>query len=273
MEGLRLFTSDGERSIDWQAIAQDGRLHRGWLFRRLSLPQHAAVLGWLPGWKRGFWRAFEARLQAHRQPLVESTLREIEAQLKSRYPRQSLWLGLSRQADEVLAPFEGSSPSAGEDPLVRRLRQIATADNSLLERYREHYIAQQQRAFGSLFARVERQPLTVAQQRACIIDDDRNLVLAGAGTGKTSTLIARVAYLVASRQAQPHEILLLAYGREAATEMQQRLQQRLGIPVTATTFHALGQRIIAAVEGLAPRSVHWHPRIARSSAGWKGTSR
>nr|WP_250548148.1 UvrD-helicase domain-containing protein [Pseudomonas congelans] len=51
-------------------------------------------------------------------------------------------------------------------------------------------------------------PLTAKQRLACIIDEDNNLVLAGAGTGKTSTTIGRVAFLVKSGQARPDEILL-----------------------------------------------------------------
>ncbi|NDY93018.1 ATP-dependent helicase [Ideonella livida] len=94
------------------------------------------------------------------------------------------------------------------------------------------------------------------QQQAAV--DHRGgplLVLAGAGTGKTMTLAARVAALVADGAA-PHRLLLLTFSRRAAVEMQQRagrlLHQALGLPPTAAvpqlpwagTFHSIGARLL-----------------------------
>jgi len=247
-EGL-LLSGPEATAIGWPELARDARLDGGWLFRRLTLPGDIR-LRWLPRWRQRFWHCFFDRLQAHRRPLLEAELRRIESELRRVYPRRSRWHALSRHAGAVLAAFDGLPPV--QDPLLRRLADIAAGEEQLLGRYREHFIDQQRQRFQALFAAVERRPLTDAQQRAAIIDDDRNLLLAGAGSGKTSTLIARTAYLVASEQAAADEILLLAYGRDAAREMRQRLGERLGIDVAATTFHSLCLRIITAVEGQRP---------------------
>ena len=64
------------------------------------------------------------------------------------------------------------------------------------------------------------------------------LVVAGAGTGKTSVLTYRVERLVREGHAQPHEILALTYTNNAANEMKERLRRLLGgQTVHATTFH------------------------------------
>src|SRR5579864_1642637 len=64
------------------------------------------------------------------------------------------------------------------------------------------------------------------------------LVIAGAGTGKTSVLTHRIEYLVREGHAQPNEILALTYTVNAAREMQERLRKLLGgRSVQATTFH------------------------------------
>src|SRR5208282_5330096 len=64
------------------------------------------------------------------------------------------------------------------------------------------------------------------------------LVVAGAGTGKTSVLTYRIDRLVRESHAQPGEILALTYTVNAATEMQARLRKLLGGKVVqATTFH------------------------------------
>jgi DNA helicase II / ATP-dependent DNA helicase PcrA len=63
------------------------------------------------------------------------------------------------------------------------------------------------------------------------------LVVAGAGTGKTSVLIHRIARLVEQGHAQPEEILALTYTVAAAKEMRDRVRALLGKPIHSTTFH------------------------------------
>jgi DNA helicase-2/ATP-dependent DNA helicase PcrA len=63
------------------------------------------------------------------------------------------------------------------------------------------------------------------------------LVIAGAGTGKTSVLIHRIARLVQEGHAQPEQILALTYTVAAAGEMRERVTKLLGKEIHATTFH------------------------------------
>ncbi|MFC3395240.1 DNA helicase IV [Brenneria rubrifaciens] len=100
----------------------------------------------------------------------------------------------------------------------------------------------QQQAF---FQSVETTPLNNAQCRAVINGEDAILVLAGAGSGKTSVLVARAAWLMHRGKATPNQILLLAFGRKAAEEMNERIQSRLHTKeIQAKTFHALALHII-----------------------------
>lgn len=121
----------------------------------------------------------------------------------------------------------------------------------------ERFVTAELAAFREFFDTVESQPLTPSQRRACVVNEDNNLVLAGAGTGKTSTMIGRAGYLLASERAKPHELLMLAFARKAAGEMQERQDTRLepwlkGTSPTIKTFHALGLEIIGVVEGRRP---------------------
>ena len=90
------------------------------------------------------------------------------------------------------------------------------------------------------------------------------LVIAGAGSGKTSTLAHRVAHLLATG-ADPRRILLMTFSRRAATELTRRVErittQAMGTGYAAEaltwagTFHAIGARILRAhaeAIGLAP---------------------
>ncbi|WP_413283246.1 DNA helicase IV [Vibrio sp. MA40-2] len=102
-----------------------------------------------------------------------------------------------------------------------------------------------------LFSQIESSPLNISQQHAVLLNNDYNLILAGAGTGKTSVLTARIAYLLQSHLAQPEQLLMLAFGKDAAKEMQQRLKNKIGsgaTAVTVNTFHQLGLKIINTVE-------------------------
>jgi DNA helicase-4 len=104
----------------------------------------------------------------------------------------------------------------------------------------------------TLFSDFESSPLNLSQQHAVLLNDDHNLVLAGAGSGKTSVLSARVAYLLESNLASGDQILLLAFGREAAQEMESRIRGKVGPAasrVQINTFHQLGLAIINQVEG------------------------
>jgi DNA helicase IV len=121
------------------------------------------------------------------------------------------------------------------------------------EQLRQTYVAEQLHRHGAFFDTVESQPLTERQRIACVVDEDNNLVLAGAGTGKTSTMVGRAGFLIESGQAKAADILMVAFANKAAAEMQERIDHRLGkCGVTTSTFHKLGKQIIAKVEGKQP---------------------
>ena len=99
--------------------------------------------------------------------------------------------------------------------------------------------------YADFFSTVESSPLNPAQARAVVNGEQSLLVLAGAGSGKTSVLVARAGWLLATGEAVADQILLLAFGRKAAEEMDERIQQRLHTrDITARTFHALALHII-----------------------------
>jgi hypothetical protein len=70
-------------------------------------------------------------------------------------------------------------------------------------------------------------------------------ILASAGSGKTTTLTARIAHLLTNEGAQPSEIILLTFTHNAAVVMKQRLQALVGARrILCGTFHALSQQIL-----------------------------
>src|SRR5262247_2346500 len=86
------------------------------------------------------------------------------------------------------------------------------------------------------------------EQRAAVTHDAGPLlIVAGAGTGKTSVITRRIAWLIAERKARPEEILALTFTDKAAAEMEERVDQLVPYgyaDVDISTFHAFGDRIL-----------------------------
>ena len=82
------------------------------------------------------------------------------------------------------------------------------------------------------------------QRRAVITDDDHCLLVAGAGAGKTTTMAAKVKYLVEKQGIHPEEIIVISYTRKAIGELQERINQGLKIPAKICTFHAFAFDIV-----------------------------
>lgn len=99
------------------------------------------------------------------------------------------------------------------------------------------------------------------QQMTCIVKEAHShLVLAGAGTGKTTTIVGKIKYLIKSGQCRPEDILVLSFTNVSATEMSQRIDWELGGHIDAFTFHKLGLHIITQVEGITPKIFQYSMR-------------
>ncbi len=89
--------------------------------------------------------------------------------------------------------------------------------------------------------------LNPAQASAILHGEGPLLIVAGAGTGKTTVLTRRIAHLVASKKAAPREILALTFTDKAAQEMEERVDRLVPYgfnDVWISTFHSFGDRII-----------------------------
>ena len=122
-------------------------------------------------------------------------------------------------------------------------------------RANETFVANELVRSRDMFDRIEARPLTDEQRKAIVVDERRNLVVAAAGSGKTSVIAAKAGWLVRRGFRKPSELLLLAFARDARAEMQERIDRRLGASAqgaTVRTFHSLGMAIVGEVEGRRP---------------------
>ncbi|MEW5560081.1 DNA helicase IV [Enterobacter asburiae] len=111
--------------------------------------------------------------------------------------------------------------------------------------HNQHFTEMMLEHYSAFFKNIESSPLNDAQARAVVNGERSLLVLAGAGSGKTSVLVARAGWLLMRGEAAAEQILLLAFGRKAAQEMDDRIRERLNTEdISAKTFHALALYII-----------------------------
>ncbi|WP_046223947.1 MULTISPECIES: DNA helicase IV [Vibrio] len=236
-------------SLQFFANQQDGK-QRSWLVQGLpweQCRQFARVS--VAAYQK--WHNTQCEQLAEHVPQWETELTRLE-QLPAFLPHSKV----NSWVDMVHSDLQ-SMPMTLEEAAQRMPHRIARMQPWLSETEskqadrNQQWIETERKNWEVLFAQCESSPLNLSQQYAVLMNDDHNLILAGAGSGKTSVLTARVAYLLQSHQAQAEELLLLAFGREAADEMKQRLASKIGLSaekVQVSTFHQLGLKILNEVE-------------------------
>ena len=233
-----------------------------------SATRNLTVSGLSPDDARALAEALEAaRVRWWETALATSadTLRPVYARLAQladppSYTTRQAMAHLRRKATTVVGRF----PSVWPDPLsshaqvrmLERVRSFLNDPERLRKRANETYIKNELSRSRAFFDTVEAHPLTDEQRHAVVVDETCNLVIAAAGSGKTSVIVAKAGWLLRRGYRQPSELLLLAFARDARTEMQERIRHRLGDEtapdITVQTFHQLGKSIIGQAEGKSP---------------------
>lgn len=215
-----------------------------WIHYWEILPQIEETLQWATR-AREFLRK---RLDARRW----ITLEDVNAIQPERKSRELLERSRESNCVHLFSPEELSAAELG----VGGLSVIVNESNEQITSFE----LQERKSF---FDSIERTPLSEEQARAVICFDNRVQILAAAGSGKTSTMVAKAAYAVARGLVSPDRILLLAFNKAAAAELQERIEARFaaaGIPsegVRAATFHSFGLEVIGRATERKPRLARW----------------
>ena len=119
--------------------------------------------------------------------------------------------------------------AAGVDEILRDAIAITRAQLSKnAESHNQRFFERESSDYAEFFRTVEKSPLNQDQIRSCICFDNRVLTVAAAGSGKTSTMIAKAGYALMREIASSDEILMLAFNADAAAELRERVSARLG---------------------------------------------
>lgn len=93
------------------------------------------------------------------------------------------------------------------------------------------------------------------QRIVALNDEDYSLIIAGAGAGKTTTLSAKVKYLVDKLNINPEEILIIAFTNKAVEELKEKINNKLGLNIPISTFHSCGRAILKKDQDLTNANV------------------
>ncbi|OOE14023.1 UvrD-helicase domain-containing protein [Fictibacillus arsenicus] len=121
-----------------------------------------------------------------------------------------------------------------------------TSLNELVKAWNEDFVRREMSEMSAFFDDIDGKALDNQQRKAIVVDEDANLIVAGAGSGKTLTISGKVKYLIEKKGVNPEDILLISFTRKAADEMQERIKERLELDVEVRTFHSIGMRIIGS---------------------------
>ncbi len=221
-----------------------------------------------------------AFVNQHLAELIDSDkepLREVDTKIRAITDSNQQYLAHA-DVSRAIASVPGSASVALAHPLfdanlipasLRAYLPTSFAmltDPAVRSRYNESFVVHEMQKFDGFFSNLGGFSLSQEQREACIRLEDNNLLVASAGSGKSATMVGKVAYVLEKGLYQPGEILVLAFNKSAADELKERIAKQLGIAEDAlecrvTTFHALGRGIIEETEGRPPQLANWveHP--------------
>ncbi|EOX4801904.1 UvrD-helicase domain-containing protein [Vibrio alginolyticus] len=138
---------------------------------------------------------------------------------------------------------------------IKKLSELSPISKSA-DYLRELHVGRVLNARKTFYDSIESNPLTEEQRLSVVQHDDFNMVLAAAGTGKTSVMVAKTADILERKLAKPEEVMVLAYGKAAADELRTRSKERLkaanihdyDLNKQISTFHSRGFQIVAAAQ-------------------------
>lgn len=124
----------------------------------------------------------------------------------------------------------------------KNLKNIISFHN---KEYVESSMVKQKKYLDKILFNIDKNIVLDEDQRKVVLtDEDYCLVIAGAGAGKTTTIAAKVKYLVDKKGIKPEEILIISFTNKAVGELKDKINKALNIPCPISTFHSAGNAIL-----------------------------
>lgn len=178
---------------------------------------------------------------------------------EKRYVAKSEYVSLVKQYNETISFFDVLVQSGmlynfcnvngvGVDDIGKAINIYKNIDETF-DKHNEEYISwamlEEKDYLDNILKSVDPAVVLDEDQRKVILtDEDYCLVIAGAGAGKTTTVAAKVKYLVDKKGIDPSQILVVSFTNKAVNELKEKIQDALEVPCPIATFHSTGNAII-----------------------------
>lgn len=174
------------------------------------------------------WRTHNLnRLEAEADQITDVQSQIAQWNEPTVYPsacRLNPLLSPARRLEEtLLSKLSAEALGAERASRLVPIRNFAKDPHQLRDPAISGFVEAELERWKDFFDTVESKPLTPEQRLSIVVDEDATLVLAGAGSGKTSVITAKAAYLLRAGIRPADEILLLAFAKDAAAEMSERI--------------------------------------------------
>ncbi len=136
-----------------------------------------------------------------------------------------------------------------DDVIIKSFKNYFENGSQHRNFYNQDFLKKELKKYDLYFNDIEGRKLDLQQRTAIITDEDNNIVIAGAGSGKTTTIVGKVTYVINRYKIPADQILLISFTKKSALELSKR------IPITgveAKTFHKFGKDVITETEQRQP---------------------
>lgn len=116
--------------------------------------------------------------------------------------------------------------------------------NILKEKHNEIFFEKEEKRLKGLLNDIGGKKLDKEQKRVVLSDEVNTLVLAGAGSGKSLTIVGKVKYLINYKNVNPKHILCISFTNKACDSLKEKIKDSTNNEVEVLTFHKLGLKIL-----------------------------
>ena len=160
--------------------------------------------------------------------------------------KESVAPDLSPEQHKLLIQYLSRMMKSYDDLIAEDGSKVITAHN---DNYVNQHLQSEKTYLDNILKKVDPAICLDEEQRQVVLsDEDYTLVIAGAGAGKTTTVAAKVKYLVDRKHIDPKQILVISFTNKAVGELRSKINKALNIDCPVTTFHKTGYAILRRQE-------------------------
>lgn len=202
---------------------------------------------------------------AKESSVILSAIKEFQRLKKGDYYLNQSKVAEARESLPSAVRFLFEHPFFCEECVPSELEDFVVDYQSFVDPYspanllrNARYVARKIQENAHVFNTVEKYPLTDEQREAVVTEEDNILLIAAAGSGKSSTLVAKVFYLLKEGQYRADQIIAFAFNKDAQLELTERIDELYkkfnweGERVLARTFHGFCMEVLKTVNAKKP---------------------